>query len=420
MACILLNMVAMCLEHYDQTETFETVLAYINYVFIAIFTLESVMKLIALNWRYFKIAWNVFDFVIVIFSILGLAFENFIKSYLSVSPTVLRVVRVARVGRVLRLVKGAKGIRTLLFALAISLPALVNIGLLLFLVIFIYAIFGMNFFMHVGYSEGTYTPEFNFENIYRSLITLFPLVTSGGWSVLLDGITHEAAPKCDPTMQTASQLTKGNCGSKALAVPFLVTYVVITFLVVINMYIAVILENFNTAREEVQQGLTDDDYDMYYETWQKFDPKCTEFIPLSRLSEFVDVLEPPLRIPKPNKYKLISMDINICADNQVHCMDILDALTKAFLNAGQEDDPDIPDIVEKKERPSNYKPISSTFKMQREDVCARVITKSLKAYVKNCRERKDSLKRKSNGIACSEDLDEKFNENSSSETKPML
>ncbi len=31
------------------------------------------------------------------------------------------------------------------------------------------------------------------------------------------------------------------------------------------MYIAVILENFSQAREEVQQGLTDDDYDMYYE-----------------------------------------------------------------------------------------------------------------------------------------------------------
>lgn len=418
MACILLNMVAMCLEHYDQSPTFEAVLAYINYIFISIFTLESVMKLIALNWRYFKIAWNVFDFVIVIFSILGLAFENFIKRYLSISPTVLRVVRVARVGRVLRLVKGAKGIRTLLFALAISLPALVNIGLLLFLVIFIYAIFGMNFFMHVGYSEGTYTKEFNFENIYRSLITLFPLVTSGGWSVLLDGITHEGPPKCDPNATTASQLTKGDCGSKALAVPFLVTYVVITFLVVINMYIAVILENFNTAREEVQQGLTDDDYDMYYEAWQKFDPKCTEYISLNQLSEFVNILEPPLQIPKPNKFKLIAMDINVCENNQVHCVDILDALTKAFLGASEDVEPI---VEEKKERPASYKPVTTTLKLQREDMCARLITQYIRQYAKQCKERKESQQRKSNGIACLEDMDvnEKLYEDLN-ETKPML
>jgi len=43
---------------------------------------------------------------------------------LAVSPTLLRVVRVFRVGRILRLVKSAKGIRTLLFSLAVSLPAL--------------------------------------------------------------------------------------------------------------------------------------------------------------------------------------------------------------------------------------------------------------------------------------------------------
>jgi hypothetical protein len=65
------------------------------------------------------------------------------------SPTLLRVVRVFRVGRVLRLVKSAKGIRTLLFSLAVSMPALFNIGLLLFLVMFIFSIFGMSFFMHV-------------------------------------------------------------------------------------------------------------------------------------------------------------------------------------------------------------------------------------------------------------------------------
>lgn len=39
------------------------------------------------------------------------------------------------------------------------------------------------------------------------------------------------------------------------------------------MYIAVILENYSQAKEDVQEGLTDEDYDMFYEIWQKFDPK---------------------------------------------------------------------------------------------------------------------------------------------------
>jgi hypothetical protein len=99
---------------------------------------------------------------------------------LTFSPTILRVVRVVKVGRVLRLVKGAHGIRTLLFALIASLPALLNIGLLLFLVIYIYGILGMNLFMYLKH-DGVINELFNFENIYKSMITLFPLSTSAGW-----------------------------------------------------------------------------------------------------------------------------------------------------------------------------------------------------------------------------------------------
>ena len=54
---------------------------------------------------------------------------------------------------------------------------------------------------------------------------------------------------------------------------YLCSYLIISFLVIINMYIAVILENYSQAKEDVQEGLTDEDYDMFYEIWQKFDPK---------------------------------------------------------------------------------------------------------------------------------------------------
>ena len=57
------------------------------------------------------------------FDISGIVLSDLIEKYF-VSPTLLRVVRVAKIGRVLRLVKGARGIRTLLFALAMSMPGM--------------------------------------------------------------------------------------------------------------------------------------------------------------------------------------------------------------------------------------------------------------------------------------------------------
>lgn len=66
-----LNMLTMMLDHYDQTEMWSFALDNINMGFIAIFTCECILKIFALRQYYFKEPWNIFDFVVVILSILG-------------------------------------------------------------------------------------------------------------------------------------------------------------------------------------------------------------------------------------------------------------------------------------------------------------------------------------------------------------
>ncbi|XP_046749985.1 sodium channel protein para isoform X16 [Diprion similis] len=364
-----LNMLTMTLDHYQQSKTFSDVLDYLNMIFIVIFTSECLMKIFALRYHYFKEPWNLFDFVVVILSILGLVLSDIIEKYF-VSPTLLRVVRVAKVGRVLRLVKGAKGIRTLLFALAMSLPALFNICLLLFLVMFIFAIFGMSFFMHVKDKSGL-DDVYNFKTFTQSMILLFQMSTSAGWDGVLDGIINEEDCQ-EPNNEIGYP---GNCGSSTIGIAYLLSYLVISFLIVINMYIAVILENYSQATEDVQEGLTDDDYDMYYEIWQQFDPDGTQYIRYEQLSDFLDVLEPPLQIHKPNKYKIVSMDIPICKGDLMFCVDILDALTKDFFARKGNPIEETTELGEVQARPdeAGYEPVSSTLWRQREEYCARLI-----------------------------------------------
>ncbi|XP_058166602.1 sodium channel protein para isoform X26 [Anopheles ziemanni] len=370
------NMLTMTLDHYKQSETFSAVLDYLNMIFICIFSSECLMKIFALRYHYFIEPWNLFDFVVVILSILGLVLSDLIEKYF-VSPTLLRVVRVAKVGRVLRLVKGAKGIRTLLFALAMSLPALFNICLLLFLVMFIFAIFGMSFFMHVQDKSGL-DDVYNFKTFGQSMILLFQMSTSAGWDGVLDGIINEEG--CLPP--NTDEGYPGNCGSATIGITYLLAYLVISFLIVINMYIAVILENYSQATEDVQEGLTDDDYDMYYEIWQQFDPDGTQYIRLDQLSDFLDVLEPPLQIHKPNRYKIISMDIPICRGDVMFCVDILDALTKDFFARKGNPIEETAELGEVQQRPDEvgYEPVSSTLWRQREEYCARLIQHAWKRY----------------------------------------
>ncbi|KAM8933727.1 sodium channel protein type 2 subunit alpha-like isoform 3-T3 [Pelodytes ibericus] len=428
MILICLNMVTMMIETDEQSDEMENNLYWINVVFIILFTGEFLLKLISLRHYYFTIGWNIFDFVVVILSIVGMFLADMIENYF-VSPTLFRVIRLARIGRILRLIKGAKGIRTLLFALMMSLPALFNIGLLLFLVMFIYAIFGMSNFAYVKKEAGI-DDMFNFETFGNSMICLFQITTSAGWDGLLAPILNSGEPDCDPHIEHPGSSVKGDCGNPSVGIFFFVSYIIISFLVVVNMYIAVILENFSVATEESAEPLGEDDFEMFYEVWEKFDPDASQFIQYSKLSDFADALDPPLRIAKPNKVQLIAMDLPMVSGDRIHCLDILFAFTKRVLGEGDEMDA-LRQPMEERFMASNpskvsYEPITSTLRRKQEELSALIIQRSFRNYIlrKTIKKasylyRKDKLK-EANSLPIKEDMViDKLNGNSTTDKTDM-
>ncbi|XP_036287792.1 sodium channel protein type 10 subunit alpha isoform X1 [Pipistrellus kuhlii] len=384
MVLICLNMITMMVETDDQSEEKTKILNKINQFFVAVFTGECVLKMFALRQYFFLNGWNVFDFIVVVLSIGSLVVFAIISSLENYfSPTILRVIRLARIGRILRLIRAAKGIRTLLFALMMSLPALFNIGLLLFLVMFIYSIFGMATFPHVKWEAGI-DDMFNFQTFANSMLCLFQITTSAGWDGLLSPILNTGPPFCDPNLPNSNG-SLGNCGSPAIGIIFFTTYIIISFLIVVNMYIAVILENFNVATEESTEPLSEDDFDMFYETWEKFDPEATQFITFSALSDFADTLSGPLQIPKPNRSTLIRMDLPLVPGDKIHCLDILFAFTKNVLGESGELDSLKANMEDKfmEANPSkaSYEPIATTLRWKQEDISATVIQKAYRSYV---------------------------------------
>ncbi|XP_017213150.2 sodium channel, voltage-gated, type I-like, alpha isoform X1 [Danio rerio] len=383
MVLIWLNMVTMMLETEDQSIEMTRALYWINVIFIVLFTTECVLKMIALRHYFFTVGWNVFDFIVVILSIVGMSLTEVIKKYF-VSPTLFRVIRLARIGRVLRLIRSAKGIRTLLFALMMSLPALFNIGLLLFLVMFIYAIFGMSNFAYVKKTAGI-DDMFNFETFPNSMLCLFQITTSGGWDGLLAPMLNSKPPDCDPTKNFTGSSVVGDCGNPSIGIFFFVSYIIICFLIVVNMYIAVILENFSVATEESAEPLSEDDFDRFYEVWEKFDPKATQFMEYGKLSDFADSLDPPLRIPKPNRFQLMSMDLPMVTGDRIHCLDILFAFTKRVLGEGGEMDMlhgQMEDrFMQSNPSKSSYEPITTTLRRKHEDMSAAVIQRAFRKHL---------------------------------------
>ncbi|XP_071068372.1 sodium channel protein type 11 subunit alpha [Dasypus novemcinctus] len=373
---IALNMVCMMAESRDQSPSRQNILEQLNLTFVVIFTVECLIKIFALRQYYFTNGWNLFDCVVVVLSIVSVLISALEKQkHIPFPPTLFRIVRLARIGRILRLVRAARGIRTLLFALMMSLPSLFNIGLLLFLVMFIYAIFGMNCFSEVEPAFGI-DDIFNFKNFVGSMLCLFQITTSAGWDSLLRPML-QSKDSCDSKA--------GKCYLRVIAITYFVSYIIISFLIVVNMYIAVILENFNIATEESEDPLGEDDFEIFYEVWEKFDPEATQFINYSALSDFADALPEPLRVAKPNRFQFLVMDLPMVSGDRLHCMDILFAFTTRVL--GDSDGLDsVKAMMEEKFMDANpfkklYEPIITTTKRKEEERCAAVIQKAFRRHM---------------------------------------
>nr|AAK55442.2 Nav1.4a [Sternopygus macrurus] len=383
MVLICLNMVIMMVEADDQSEEKENVLYQINIIFIVIFTGESLLKLFGLRHYFFTIGWNIFDLIVLILSIIGILLMDIIEKYF-VSPTLFRVIRLAKIGRVLRLIRGARGIRTLLFALMMSLPALFNIGLLLFLIMFMFSICGMSNFAYVKKQAGV-DEIFSFETFGSGIVCLFEITTSAGWDGLLLPMLNSGPPDCDPDAEHPGSDMRGNCGSPTIGIVFFCSYIILCFLVVVNMYIAVILENFNVAQEESSDPLCEDDFQMFDETWEKFDVHGTQYLDYNRVFDFVDALHEPMRIPKPNRLKLVKMDLPVSEGDKIHFVDILLAVTQEVLG----------DTIEmaamrlsietkvKMSSPSlaSFEPIITTLRRKEEEQAAKVIQRAYRQHL---------------------------------------
>ena len=223
--CIILNTVSLGIEHYPASETFEEALESINLGFTFIFTLEAILKLFSLGHRYyFYVQWNRLDFTIVCLSLFVLLTGS---SFQSFNLTVFRIFRIARL---LRMVKASKGLRNMLRTLYLSIGNIANVGLLIMLVLFTFTIAGMDLFGSIDLTDSDLNHldhNANFSTFYLSLMVLIRCSTGESWN----GIMHDCLIK----VGFISEI-------------FWFGFIFISFFIFLNVFIAVIYEEFETVK----------------------------------------------------------------------------------------------------------------------------------------------------------------------------
>lgn len=190
------------------------VLLALDTVFLALFTVEIILKLVAYRLAFFKSGWNSFDFVIVAISL-----TPFIPS--------LSILRALRVLRVLRLISAVPQFRKVTQAFFDSLAGLAVIGCILSLLFFVGAVVVTKLF-------GEAFPAW-FGSIGASLFSLFQIMTLESWSM---GIVR-------PVMQ-----------DYPYAWLFFVPFILLTTFVALNLLIGVIVNSMQILHSDAPDAKT--------------------------------------------------------------------------------------------------------------------------------------------------------------------
>lgn len=162
---IILSALLIGAKTYQIPSTFMTAIKYLDYAVTIIFLFEIVIRFIAEEnkKRFFHNAWNVFDTLIVIVSLIPIQ-----------DSEMALVGRLVRIFRVLRMVSVIPELRTLLNSLIRALPQLGYVLLLMFIIFYIYAAVGSTFFANIN-------PDL-WGDIAISLLTLFRVMTFEDWT----------------------------------------------------------------------------------------------------------------------------------------------------------------------------------------------------------------------------------------------
>ena len=237
---IILNAITLGLEtNPDIHQTYGAYLSPLDFLILFIFVIELVLKLYAYGLSFFRVGWNVFDFVIVGGSLISAGGS-------------MAILRTFRIFRVLRLMSIVPQMRRVITALFNAIPGMLSIAGVLFVIFYVAAVLTTQVF-------GSYdAPDMKhlFGSIGASMYTLFQIMTLEGWSENV----------VEPTMLYFPW-----------AWAFFVPFIIITSFAVLNLFIGIIVDAMDIIHDledderEIKKALQEraDDLHADIETLRK-------------------------------------------------------------------------------------------------------------------------------------------------------
>ncbi|XP_031238987.1 voltage-dependent L-type calcium channel subunit alpha-1C isoform X7 [Mastomys coucha] len=294
--------------------------------------------------HYFCDAWNTFDALIVVGSIVDIAItEVHPAEHTQCSPSMsaeensrisITFFRLFRVMRLVKLLSRGEGIRTLLWTFIKSFQALPYVALLIVMLFFIYAVIGMQVFGKIALNDTTeINRNNNFQTFPQAVLLLFRCATGEAWQDIMLACMpgKKCAPESEPSNSTEGETP---CGSSFAVFYFISFYMLCAFLI-INLFVAVIMDNFDYLTRD-WSILGPHHLDEFKRIWAEYDPEAKGRIKHLDVVTLLRRIQPPLGFGKlcPHRVackRLVSMNMPLNSDGTVMFNATLFALVRTAL-----------------------------------------------------------------------------------------
>merc|ERR1712142_608010 len=332
-AFIVANTIILGAQYWNMRDAYMYVLDGFNIDFTLVFLFECLLKLVAFRLKnYFLDAWNVFDFVIVVGSILDIVISE--TPVLGDTAFKLNFFRLFRALRLVKLLSKGERIRTLLWTFMKSFQALPYVGLLIVLLFFIYAVIGMQVFGGIKINDESAISRFNnFQTFPQAALLLFRSSTGENWQEIMNDCLNRPDVVCenDPTQ---------TCGNN-FALVYFITFNMICSFLIINLFVAIIMDNFDYLTRD-WSILGPHHLEEYVRIWSEYDPEATGRMKHIDIVNMLKRIEPPLGFGKccPHREackRLVSMNMMMNNDGTVDFHATLFALVRTSLSIKKPD-----------------------------------------------------------------------------------
>nr|XP_012775621.2 voltage-dependent R-type calcium channel subunit alpha-1E isoform X7 [Maylandia zebra] len=188
---VALNTLCVAIVHHNQPLWLSNFLYYAEFLFLALFLTEMLLKMYSLGPRlYFHSSFNCFDCSVIVGSIFEVLW-GFFRPGTSFGISVLRALRLLRI---FKITKYWASLRNLVVSLMNSMKSIISLIFLLFLFILVFALLGMQLFGGRFIFED-YTPT-NFDTFPAAIMTVFQILTGEDWNeVMYNGIRSQGGVK---------------------------------------------------------------------------------------------------------------------------------------------------------------------------------------------------------------------------------